>query len=550
MSTADPIFGAGFGLPHGDEGRRPEADPDGSAELEALLAVWPRLAAEAGGLGAADGLQSLRPPAGEPPAEDPDPVAQAREVDALAWDPTSAPRRSPGSRTSPDPASRGPLEMDAALLGDVAFALTEPAPGVRAHVEAAARAAFAASLRPLPSAAAAGLRAGLPERGASFGAGPALRTQRPARPTWALVRAAAALLLVGLGLLALVGPRAAQAGPVLVLDGLERFSLASGASRFHAQGALTAHLGQRFAAGLQELLSLHLSGGGRLVLAQGEALDVARLPRAEREAVLRLTAGEVLLDTRQGPAAVLLARPADGVPFGLLEVEGGAAHVALGLGPDGGPAVALMAGARARFTPVDGPPLTFEGPTHVALSGRGLSALGPPAQALFHELELLGGPLARPASDPFVEARRWRVLSGRGVRGGVGLSLRPAAARGADDERSEVLLGWLPDPSVLSAGRLRLMLQGPAGLSVALPDLLPDGAIAGRLEPGAEGAEPGLVTLEVALPAGWAERLAGRELRLALRWPEHGAGAASWVRWDGAAFAQARAPGSVLPEGR
>lgn len=127
-------------------------------------------------------------------------------------------------------------------------------------------------------------------------------------------------------------------------------------------------------------------------------------------------------------------------------------------------------------------------------------------------------PLAGQVS-PFVDARLWRSLEGRAWRGGEALSIAPAArsvtaqpvdAAGAG---GDVVLAWRPDASMADAAGLRVHLRGPAGLRVALPDL----GVEAVLDAAVDGAGAGHVDLP--LPGGWAEALAGGDLRLAFTWP-------------------------------
>jgi hypothetical protein len=167
----------------------------------------------------------------------------------------------------------------------------------------------------------------------------------------------------------------------------------------------------------------------------------------------------------------------------------------------------------ARFLPA-GPgakPLDLRGPTQVLLTGEGAVVEGAPAAALFEDLEVFGGPLRRRRVEPLVPASFWRVVSGPARRLDDGVELRLPAT--ATAQAPGTVLAWKPDPSALQAGVLRLLLRGPAGLTATLPDV---GASA-VLGPADGRAEPGLSTLDLVLPDGWAARLpAHGELRLAL----------------------------------
>jgi hypothetical protein len=382
-----------------------------------------------------------------------------------------------------------------------------------------------------------------------------LRGRRPGR-VLAILRACAAVLIVGVGVAWFVQPRVAEAQPMLTLAGVDRYAASvpgPGGSSTHALigGRLEARPGAAFVAGKDEVLALRLSDGGRLVLRGGERLEVvaarglAPEHEVEGSALLKLEGGEVLLacddEPASGPVALLLSIPR-GAPLGVLVLHRGSAHVAQPPGHESTPGVALRAGAIARFFPVppsvpsggkprgtvpgDGAngrptPIDLRGPVQVLLTATGAVVDGEPARALFHDLEVFGGPRLERPVEPFVSGRVWRVVSGRAERRGDGLTLRESVAEAMGTFVQErptrgVVLAWRPDPSASRARTLRLLLRGPAGLTASLPDL----GSSATLRAATEASDPGLVTLDLALPDGWAAALpAHGELRLSLSWP-------------------------------
>lgn len=433
---------------------------------------------------------------------------------------------------------------DLALLGDLGHALAQVEAGAvegpSQAVLAAAREAFgrdraAVVLLAEPAAA-------VSNGSASVAVGAAhvrlLHGRRPSRMR-SIFRACAAVLIVGVGVAWFVRPRAAEAEVVLSLAGVDRYAAAgAGAAQVHVGGRLEARPGVVFAAGKDEMLALRLSDGGRLVLRGGERLEVVAAEGLAPEhggeggALLRLQGGEVLLACEQGsaaePVALLISVPR-GQPLGVFVLLRGAAHVAQPPGHETDPAVALSDDAIARFFPFaagTGPkaaPIELRGPTQVVLSAGGTLVEGEPARALFRDLEVFGGPRLERRVEPFVSVRVWRVVSGRAERGGEVLTLRESVtvATGAsfvsrDPLMRGVVVAWTPDPSAGRARTLRLLLRGPAGLTASLPDL----GSSAVLRATAADVEPGLVTLDLPLPDGWATALpAHGELRLALSWP-------------------------------
>lgn len=519
--------------------------PDDEALREALL----QLRADHFREEAASGAAGVRGAGGELPRE-----GLEVAVAALLATGECAPATTEGA-----PHEALPLEpLAVELLADLGRALADVETGAAAapspSVLAAARAAFRAQA-PTPVAAAPGV---VPATGAL--APLRVLEARRSQPWAALARAAAAALLVGLGWTWLAAPRDAEARAVVALAGVDHYALAGAGSEVSLGGRVEARPGTAFVAGRDEVLALRLGDGGRFVLRQGERLDVSALSGVELPgdassegggALLTLAGGEVLLACEGGgspaPVRLLLRVPGTGVPLGLFTLRRGAAHVAQAPGLETRPAVALADGAAAGFTPYLegarrwGACADLRGPVEVLVGAEGAVVQGEPARHQFVDLERFGGPLLERRVEPFVSARQWRVLEGRARRVGGSLSLEPSTSG------RRAVLAWRPDDSAASARVLRLQVRGPAGVSLVDPFALAGhgpqfGGFAEELLLAGSSEDPGLATVELALPSDWpalTQATAG-ELRLEFRWPEGvpgevaPQGAAAALHFDGA----------------
>jgi hypothetical protein len=449
-------------------------------------------------------------------------------------DPGAEAARLEGLLAGGDAASGDARRGDLALLLDLvaaeataeAHAAGGRAPLLGEHVRRAVIEAGAAT----EAATAAPLPARRDERGVA--AASARRDERADRPGLRSGLALAALVLATLGASFVLRGAPAEAEPTLALAGLERWSADPAASsavwrRAEQAGPRVLRAGERLTTNTEELLALALAGGGRLGVARGGVASVAltRVPQPGSEravnAVLSLAGGEALLDAERGFAALILApakagalllEPADeGAPLGLLLLAAGHAHVALPTPCTEGacePALALAPGARARWLPARGEALDLSGPLEARLSSGGAAVSGVPDRALFRDLDLLGGALKAGGAEPVVDARLWRAVAGRVKRGGEGLKLEPGA---------DVVLAWTPDASASGARVLRVLLDAASdlgGLVVSLPDFGVNATL-----PADAAAEPGVGGVDLALPDGWAERLAGGDLRVSFAWP-------------------------------
>ena len=355
--------------------------------------------------------------------------------------------------------------------------------------------------------------------------------------------AAAAVLVLGLGLFLTGGENAAHAG--LQLRALARADTAGSVQTSRVQPRYFAPLGETFTPGRDELLRFSLAEDAMVVVGPGDAVRVSRAALARdgvgaQDAVLRLESGEAQLATRAHPVPLLI----DGI--GLLVLVEGAAHVAVDVG-DGthAPAVALHEGSRARFHRADGSgSVPLVGPTRVLLAREGVKAYGAPARALFHDLRFFGGPLPaathrRPVSARLFRASRAPDAPGRTRRGRQ--DLRLLASRDAPDAtHASTLLHWRPETAVRAARALEVMLRAPTGTRVTL---LQEGLAQDAAAPTAvvvhagAGREPGVATVSLSLPEGWFDRLPQGRLTLRLDAPLPTVDAPRVVAWfDGVAL--------------
>jgi hypothetical protein len=434
------------------------------------------------------------------------------------------------------------------VLADVGSALVDASGdraslGLKPTVRAAVLAAVAASLE-LPARAAAD---GLPAPGVSAApsiararAASPLRVVRPAirRASWAVVSVAAALL-VAVGLAIVLSRRPAEAAPGLQLAALDRLALPGGALEMHP--GRVALVGEVFEPALGELLALRFEGDAKVVLGAGDAVRVAEgEPDEHVDAVLRLENGEARLETSRGPVS-LAVRDA-----GTLVLRRGAAHVTVlaGAVAANGPAVALAARSTATWRRADGATFELAGPTTVLLGPDGPTASGEPAGSLFRDLEFFGGTLGPAAPEVPVGARHWRIASGDAQRSRGRLRLdAPVGAAGGEGAR----LAWAARGPAAGMRVLELAVRGPAGLRVLAPDL---GVEATLDHDTRTGSEPGVPTVDLALPVDWAKGLPDGELTLVFSWPPAdasatgGPSAASRGAWfDAAVFS----PGDARP---
>ncbi|MDJ0973638.1 MAG: hypothetical protein QNJ98_04195 [Planctomycetota bacterium] len=401
----------------------------------------------------------------------------------------------------------------------------------------------------------------------------AVPAQQPTLLSWLGWRAAAAVVLVALGVTIVamggllhddVTGNGAGAEAGLRLDHVTEHRLDAAGfvsrERWVRVGESFSPTADRVVVfGLGEASHVLVGDGDRLGVAKGTAIDarlMARarddLAKASREldlaAVLRLEAGEAQLDS-DGRRPVLLA-VGDELLLVLFE---GLCHVAIDPGAEAGavgPAIALGKGARAtvyRTANGDRDAKTFElaGPQRVLLGVDGPKAFGTPAASLFRDLELFGGALdAARAVDRAVpiQATLWRALDDGAVRTNGRFRLAGAGAP---------RLAFRPPSTLYGATALRVWLRAPSGTRVVLRAAkAPDaelGAVA--LDRDTQKAEPGVGALRVPLPGDWYTQLAGGELVLEIVPVEGTAGTKTYGYFEGAAFVMDdAAPRHVEPE--
>lgn len=360
----------------------------------------------------------------------------------------------------------------AALLADVARA--------RADVAAGTSAGTSAGIEPVaisPAVAAraiAAFPAATGERSAPTPAG------RVVRGGWwgrrAAVAAAALVVLVPAALWLATGLGSRATGrPSIEVAGVERLHRDG---RLEAGGERTLRFGSVVAAEAGERVAVALTGGGRVVLGDDDAVEVACDPAAGdgcERAALALTRGEALVlagGAEVGGAVLLLPGTGRAAGMGRLEVTAGAVHVALGAAAVA--EVALRADGRVRFTAPGLAAREWSGPGRVALRGGAgdWDADGAAAASLFRDLEFFGGAPVAERPDRRVSARAFTVLE---ADGGARPSDGGAPALRFDlGVGRQARLAWTLDAVAADARSVRLLVRvvprfaGPGG--APLPD--------------------------------------------------------------------------------
>ncbi len=365
-------------------------------------------------------------------------------------------------------------------------------------VREAALAAFSVQSQDavIPIETAGGVRTE-PLRAAAFRPMPFVRT-------W---MAAAAMVLVALGAVVFLSATDdAEAG--LQLNSLKRVDLAGSVRLSSTEPRYFAKLGHVFTPGEDELLSFGFGPEALVVVGAGDAVRVTRVSDSfenllesldtDTDAVLRLESGEARLATSEGPVLLELGSA------GILVLLEGAAHAAYEAAGSA-PAVALAEGSVARFHRAKGAPVPLTGPSRVLLRPEGPQAFGKPARTLFRHLEFFGGPLPRETQVRTVSPRLWKIEAG--------------AKRSRSDIRVEAgkaaRLTWRVPVVLADATTLRVALRAPKGTTVEAVGL-GKAAVNGS----SSSTEPGVATVEIALPARWYERIEGRMLALVIEIPE------------------------------
>ncbi len=258
----------------------------------------------------------------------------------------------------------------------------------------------------------------------------------------------------------------------------------AGVDRLHRDGRLeagrerTLGFGAVVAPDAGERVAVALPGGGRVVLGDDDAVEVACDPAVGdgcERAALALLRGEALVvagGATTGSAVLLLPGMGRAAGMGRLEVTAGAVHVALGAATVA--EVALRADGRVRFTAPGIEAREWAGPGRVALHGGAgdWDAGGAAAASLFRDLEFFGGAPVSTRPDRRVSARAFTVLE---ADGGARPSDGGAPALRFDlGVGRQARLAWTLDEVAADARSVRLLvrvqprLAGPGG--APLPD--------------------------------------------------------------------------------
>ncbi len=343
----------------------------------------------------------------------------------------------------------------------------------------------------------------------------------PRGPVRARRWVAAAAVLLGLIAAAPFVLRGSRAEAGFSTTFVRRMDWASSVRRMpQGEAARFLAVGSRLAAGTTEWMGIGLPGASLVVVDAGAPLSVAPWPAkgaggigsfpfvGDRRAVFAASSGVVRM------SAVDRAIPLDVNGVGLLMLVRGAAVVVVdaGVAPANGvglarvapgtPLVGLAAGSEALWRPV-GSDLVhpLRAGERSLLGADGPRPFGEAEASLFRELRYFGGDVPAAPLERRVTARAWRLVRG---------AARP------DGARREIAAGGLaawswPVPGALAGSDLvRLDATAGPGARFVLPQL---GLVAECID---GPCEPGVAPLELELPEGWHDRLAGRPLELVL----------------------------------